>query len=958
MNFFKTCTFLIFFIFFLQSSNGQVNNIGLPSIKNFKKNEYKGGTQNWDVDQDKKGNVYFANNNGLLQFDGLFWRLYNINNSINVRSVKVDNVSGRIYVGGYNEFGYFKSDASGELIYTSLNGLIKNSKNSLPDYIWKIHIINDSIIFQAFFGLYIYKDGEINLVEPRDRFQFSFTVKNKLYIQDVTEGIFTLKDGKLLPLEGSKILNNTEVWGIFPVGGDKLLFATLEKGLFIQKNNRIQPWETKANTFIKKNGSLGGSFVSQNKLILNSVLDGIIIVDFEGNISQHIDTKKGLQNNTILKSFIDNKNNLWLGLDNGISFVNINSPFTFFDAAFDLSTVYASVIHKGIIYAATNQGVFCHDLSSPFLDDVFSLIKGTTGQSWNIQVFNDELICANNNGAFIIRENKLHKTLDTEGYFGFKEIPSNTNYLIGANYGGFSLFKKEKTGLEFKGVIHGAYSSSNFFEIDNNYLWVKKNQFLHRMTLSKDFKNFTNVKTYEKLQPSENNFNSLQAISNKIYFESKNHFYTYSKENDLFIEDKKLTGLFVDRKPVSYVKEDVYKNLWYVSNESLGVFLKTGSEKYKNLETVFSNLTGDLVENFVSINPIDKHNVFIGSTNGLVKFNSESLNTVSHKPKAYIRSFTYSKDTIIQGNPQSVNSEITLPYKANNVKFTFSSPEFSNTNKVLFSYQLNPFDNDWSNWDKTSLKEYTNLREGNYTMKLKVKNSFGKQSEIECFQFVISPPWYRHYFAYLFYLLFIALSIYFVSMIVKLRYRKKEYYKTVEQRKVYLEKESKIKQEQYQLEREIEKLNRENLQTRLLSKDKELVNNSLQVAKKNKILNGIIQKLKSMDTDSLNESTRNQFIALKKSITKEIKSDNNWKELEKHIKNVHFDFLKRVKEKHPSITSRELDLSTYLLINMSTKEIAEVMNISSKGVELARYRLRKKIGLKRKQSLSGYLMNI
>src|SRR5690606_7589459 len=119
-------------------------------------------------------------------------------------------------------------------------------------------------------------------------------------------------------------------------------------------------------------------------------------------------------------------------------------------------------------------------------------------------------------------------------------------------------------------------------------------------------------------------------------------------------------------------------------------------------------------------------------------------------------------------------------------------------------------------------------------------------------------------------------------------YRKKEYYKTIEQRKIYLEKESKIRQEQHQMEKEIEKLNRDKLQTNLLSKDKELVSNSLQVAKKNKVLNGFIHKLKEIDAQSMNEETRFQFNKLKKSIIKEVSTDKSWKDLEKHIKNVHF----------------------------------------------------------------------
>jgi hypothetical protein len=54
-------------LFFLQTSlYAQVKDIGIPSIKNYKRSDYRGGTQNWSIDQDKNGNMYFANNNGLI----------------------------------------------------------------------------------------------------------------------------------------------------------------------------------------------------------------------------------------------------------------------------------------------------------------------------------------------------------------------------------------------------------------------------------------------------------------------------------------------------------------------------------------------------------------------------------------------------------------------------------------------------------------------------------------------------------------------------------------------------------------------------------------------------------------------------------------------------------------------------------------------------------------------------
>jgi DNA-binding CsgD family transcriptional regulator len=238
-------------------------------------------------------------------------------------------------------------------------------------------------------------------------------------------------------------------------------------------------------------------------------------------------------------------------------------------------------------------------------------------------------------------------------------------------------------------------------------------------------------------------------------------------------------------------------------------------------------------------------------------------------------------------------------------------------------------------------------------MKIKSRNSFGIDSDITELHFTISPPWYRHFIAFLFYILIIATTIYYTRKRIKIKIRKNKYYETIEQRRLYLEKESRIRQEQYNLEKEIEKL-----KTKILAKDKEQVNNTLQIVKKNKILNEINSELKDIDLEPFNESAKSQFTKLKKRIMDETNKDKSWKGLEKHIKNVHFDFLKRLKEKYPTITTRELDLATYLLMNMSTKEIAEIMGISNGSTELARHRLRKKLNLDVKESLTGFLMNI
>jgi len=745
---------------------------------------------------------------------------------------------------------------------------------------------------------------------------------------------------------------------MFSMPENKLLVATLDKGLFLYDTDNFIPWETESNTFIKKNSSLGGVEIKDKFIVLNSVLDGIIICDKTGKIIQHINRKKGLQNNTVLTSFIDNKNNLWLGLDNGITFINENSPFTYFGLSYDISTVYSSVIYKDNLYVATNQGVFYHSWSTNFKEDTFALVEGTTGQAWNIQVLDDQLFCAHNRGAILISEGKSIKILDNRGYWGFKPIPNHPDMLIGSNYNGAAIFKKTHQGWQFMNQIEGFDKSINPFEIDEKYLWFKKDDLVYQMLISEDFKRFNSIKTYKNLSASDKGIGSIQHLNNNTYFQTNNHFYKYSKDQDLFYEDKNISNLFKNIPNIHSLSEDRYGNIWYFFNESIGTLMRTKNGGFKNVIAPFSNLTGNLVFNYESVNTINYNNIFIGLTDGLAHYDSNLLYNSVTRSTAFIRTFSFPNDTLIIGNGNNKIEKTEIPYGSNHVKFTFSSPTYENVENILFSYQLDGFDEKWSNWSTTSTKEYTNLKEGNYTMKVRVKNSYGVQSKPAFVSFTINPPWYRHFIAYVFYLFIILAIVYFIRERTKIKIRKNKYYETIEQRRLYLEKESKIRQEQYELEKEIEKLKNDKLQIKILAKDKELVTNSLQAVKKNKILNGIIHKLKDINVESLDESTKFQFTKLIKSIVKEVNTDKSWKDLEKHIKNVHFEFLKRLKEKYPTISPRELDLSTYLLMNMSTKEIAEIMNISSGGVELARYRLRKKLGLNKKENLIGFLMSI
>lgn len=948
--------FLFLLVILPLSLLAQVKSIGLPDIRNYRKSEYQGGTQNWAIGQDARGNMYFANNNGLLQFDGSSWSLHPLPLRPAVRSLTIGH-DGKIYVGGYNEFGFFAPDEKGHLRFHSLAKHLDAEARGLVDFIWKVHEADGEIIFQAFSQLYCYSKGKLRLMAAPRRFQFSFMVEGRLYIQDMEKGLLLYRRDGLVPLPGTLSLNNTEVWGLMPSGKDGMLVATIDKGLWRYANGKLTSWQSEANDFMLRNSSLGGTMIGERFIVLNSVSDGVVLCDQNGRIIQHVNRKKGLQNNTVLASFVDASRNLWLGLDNGITFLHENSPFTFFGFSYELSSVYASVIHQGKLYVATNRGVYYHDWSTPFRQDMFTQVVGTTGQAWSLQLIDGELFCGHNRGALLIRGDRVARVLDPSGYWSFRKIPGRPDFLLAANYNGFAVFERTTNGWAFRNRVEGYDMSAGGFDLDDRFVWFRKDELLFQMALDDDLRSFRSIKTYKNLSERDKGITSMQTIDGKLYFQTNNHFYRYDPQSDGFRPERYFTGLFSELPIARSIFEDGEGNLWYIHGESIAAFMRSGTG-YVHVSEPFSNLRGNLVANYENVYTFGPGNIFIGLTEGLAHYDPGLQRNFDTPPMAFVRTFSFGDQARIFANGTTDPSLEAIPYRHNNVRFTFSSPTYESPGNVVYSYKLEGFDRHWSAWSPTTTKEYTNLREGDYRMLVKVRNSYGIESKPAVLNFSVSPPWYRHWLAYLGYLLLAATAVYYIRRAVAAHIRRNKYYETLEQRRLYLEREARIRQEQYELEKEIERLKNEKLRTSLLTKDKELVNNSLQVVKKNKILNGIIQKMKDIDAERLDEDVKGQLVRLNKSIAKEVSSDKSWKDLEKHIKNVHFEFLKRLKERFPTISPRELDLATYLLMNMSTKEIAEIMNISQGGVELARYRLRKKLGLTKKENLVGFLMQI
>jgi len=167
---------LLFIIFCTCTINAQEF---IPLVTQFSKNDYHAANQNWAVAQASDGILYFGNNEGLLEFDGSLWKLHKIPGNGLVRSVMIDKKN-RIYIGAFEEFGYFERDRLGQLNYTSLSVLLKNYKMQ-NDEVWNIFDDHGTIFFQSFTSYFTFKNGEVKGFRTDFSFLFFNLYQNTLY---------------------------------------------------------------------------------------------------------------------------------------------------------------------------------------------------------------------------------------------------------------------------------------------------------------------------------------------------------------------------------------------------------------------------------------------------------------------------------------------------------------------------------------------------------------------------------------------------------------------------------------------------------------------------------------------------------------------------------------------------------------------------------------------------------
>ncbi len=953
----------------------QIKTTGLPYIKDFPKSEYHAGTQNWDICQDERGIMYFANNDGILQYDGENWRTYSLANNSVVRNVELAS-DGRLYASGFNEFGYFDISETGDLSYISLVDKLPEKYSNLED-VWRIHETSSGIIFQSFNHILAYQNDTIHHIAQSENFGFSFYVDNRLFFHDKNEGLKELRGNHLFLINGGKTFTgDIEIWSMQAFGEENILIGTQQHGLYIYNGYNITPFESPANNVLSDKQIFSSEKIGNQYYAFGTIQDGLIVINKQGEIIQHINKDKGLLNNTVLQVFEDKNGQLWLALDNGINFLEINSPFTYFRDGMGIEgTGYDAKLFNGNIYLATNQGLFTKQWDQNSRNK-YNLIPETKGQVWNLGIFDDQLLMGHNRGAYSIGTNGVSEVFHNPGTWEFIRFKAKRDLLLAGTYNGFIVLEKHKNEWQYRNAVKGFDESCRVLEQDTaGNIWVSHGyKGIYRLQLNAKYDSIVSQDFYNSQHGLPSNIdNYVYKIGDEVIFGTSKGIYQFNPGKENFEPHPHWHELFGGNVNVRFPVEDTSGNIWYGLKETPHLLKKT-NQGYKKKDSLFAQISDILVGGFENIEVISEQDVVFSAEHGFVHYDpgfKTKYNSSFHTLIREVVSTSRGDSVIYMGNRPNENSEGNtekqmphLSFQNNDMRFNISATIYKNKSPLEFRTLLKGYDDLWSDWSPNNIKEYTNLPPGEYTFKAEASAEGFKQGQAAEYHFEILPPWYQTIAAYIIYsiiaLFLIALAIYYLSNRLK---RERAKMKDKQQRELR-EREEKFRQESLLADQKITKLRNEKLQAELQKKkadvelkNKEVVTNAMQITHKNEILSEIKKKLSNV-SEKVNDQAQDEIKKVISTIDSDVRMDKDWERFQKHFEDVHSDFFKTLHEKYPQLTPKDLRMCAYLRMNLSTKEIALISNISVRGVEISRYRLRKKLDVPREQNLVDFIMNI
>ena len=907
----KAIIFLFIFKTFLVNSQEI-----LPYVENFSKSNHDGDSQIWNLCQGSDKSLYFANNHFLLRYNGVKWEKYSLPNKTIIRSVFEDD--DKIFTGSYNEFGFWKRENCVLKYYSLSNNKSFFLQNSNNEEIWKIFKFNQKIYFQSFNEIYIYDFKSIKKVKIPFQISYCFPVDNKLYFASVANGIYEYSNDIFVESKALGLLKNNIIHHI-EKKSDLTYFFTKGNGIFIEQQGVLSSWKNDLNNKLKSELIISARFINNDLLAIGTSFNGLYLVDFKQNTIKNFNKSNSLQNNSVLSINVDSENDLWLGLDNGIAHIEINSPYNLFsDPTGILGSLYAIQQINSDFYLGSNHGLFL--LSGNKLN----FIKGTQGQVWDIFSIKNQLIVGHNDGSFIGNNFNFKKINQVSG--GWKFLKSKfDNVCFQANYSGIVIYQNNNF-LQPKIVKGLTKPIKNIIQTSQFELWATDNyKGLYKIIFNKNY-DVISINNITETNNFKNDYNvkMIQFNDQLLFYIDDNWFQFNSKsgklkKNTVFNRNFKNISDVVSINTASFLI--LKDNLFYIVRKTNNDFiLDLIPEKY---------YLGKIINQETKVFSFD-NNFYINLDYGFLNIKTFIKNNekVSIKIEAFYNNKPILNSTKIKFD-QPVTLEIISTYFGNKhqeLYYTFNSEGIYKTikdNKIVLN----------------------NLSSGKQKINI-YQNINSKKILITDYVFTVDRQWYFSDLMILIYILVFSGILFLYYRWNKIRYLEK--FKLHEEE---LKHQNQINRLAFEAENKEKLQNYEKhiLELQVQSKASEVAEKSLSIAKQTDMIDTIQKALEELnDVDKLKSN-------IQKTIKQNSYNKREWQSFENNLFKSNEDFLNQLNIKFPKLSSRDKKLCIYLKMNLTSKEMAPLMNISYRSIELQRYRLRKKLEIDTEINLSQFM---
>lgn len=896
----------------------------VPYLKAYPAQEYEASPQNWSIQLLNRG-IVAANSEGILTFDGEHWNLHPVPGNHQARSVL--HFRDTIFCGSYGEFGFWVQNLVGTWEYSSLSAALDHPLTSQEE-IWNIVAFPEGILFQSFSTIYLLRNGQISIVTPpySTGIMFASWWKDAFYLQVIGQGLvrFDPKAEEFEMICGNEEIGNRTVVGIEGFG-EKLLIATDTRGLFSYDGRSVRPF-CPALTDVLSSNQLNKIAVEDSFLIMGTILDGVFVANQQGGIIEHLNHNSGLPDNTVLSLASAGNGRFWVGLDNGLAYVNLRAAYRKYrDQSAEIGVIFDAIEYQGALYLGTNHGLFrlSDQEDSP---STFEIVPGTQGQVWSLRQINGLLYCGHNSGTFQIGKDGVQLLSAVTGAWSWLPL-ENKNWIQGTYTGLVKVTREPDASLRFSKIPGFSLPIRDLVQDEDGWVWgVAPYKGLYRIKLSENHDSVVSVASnMEEWGLPDFNRLSVDMIDEKILINTDSGWFMLNQSYTAFDPVTTIYGMRLSRE-VQRVRQIGQKLIGFRGG-TLEIFSDQGSQLIE-VESVSNPPACKLMAN---------GSILIGGVSQYILIDSHQDDLFPIQ-ELEISSLSILRDQSKISLPLSgahQPSEIALLPTDLGIEVAINSG--ITNEEQMYRFRINE-KGDWSSWSNQASFSFPLISYGAHEISIQRKADF-QMLTITCDK---EAPWYVQGWAItLFILLFMAVNFAWIQ--------------AYQRRTARRWKKQQIERERARHAREIERKN-QRLEADLEEQNLELAGITMNLVRKNEVILDMKEQLKELrKLDQKEAAVRVRQLQLKLNST--LSSEKDWEAFEYHFTKVHPGFFTGLKKDYPTLTSGDLRLSAYLRMNLSSKEIAPLLHITVRSLENRRYRLRKKLGLSPDQQIIDLLLS-